>query len=456
MTVTDSNPKHTRAALLVVGLSYLALACAISSEAVPQQGWWAERGPVVPHDAFPADCSICHEGADWRRIRADFEFDHELETGAPLEGAHESAECLRCHNDRGPVAVFARRGCAGCHEDVHRTQLGQNCETCHDQQNWHPSEQIAIHNRTRFPLVGAHASSPCWRCHAGAQIGNFDRTDTECIRCHADDLARATTPAHLAQGWVDGCDRCHIPTTWAGAGFNHAWPLTGQHAGALCTACHLGGVYAGTPNQCVDCHLPEYQGTTSPNHASNSFPTQCQDCHGTSTWFGASFVHIGITGNCVSCHLAEYNGTTNPNHTAGGFSTTCENCHSSTTTWYGASFVHVGITGNCVSCHQSEYNNTTAPNHQAANFPTTCESCHFSTNTWFGATFSHQFPIGSGKHKNLSCTDCHLNPTNYQQFSCTHCHEHNQQDMWDEHKSEPGYAWTSAACYSCHPNGQAP
>jgi hypothetical protein len=360
---------------------------------------------VVPHDTFPADCSLCHEGGDWRSIRKDFEFDHGAETGVVLEGAHVRAECLRCHNDRGPVAVFARRGCAGCHEDLHRGKLGKNCTDCHDERNWVPRGQIEMHNRTRFPLVGAHAGTACWACHPGAQVGNFDRADIECISCHQADLAVATNPDHIAQGWVTACDRCHIPTTWTGAGFNHGiWPLTGAHKVALCSDCHVGGVYQGTPNQCVDCHLTEYQNTTNPDHQVLGISTQCQNCHNTSTWFGASFNHTGIVNNCVSCHLTEYQNTTNPNHTAAGF-------------------------------------------------PTSCESCH-NTNSWFGANFNHSFPITTGKHKNLDCSDCHLNPSNYMQFSCIHCHEHNQSNSADEHSGVSGYVWSNAACYSCHPNGQ--
>jgi hypothetical protein len=395
-----------RSALLLLCALGLVLACARwGRRDVPPQGWWAERGPVVPHDSFPADCSLCHAGGDWNSIRADFAFDHAAETGVPLEGAHAAAECLRCHNDRGPVAQFARRGCAGCHEDVHRAQLGQNCESCHGQDDWRPQGQIAQHDQTRFPLVGAHAATPCWRCHEGAQVGNFSRADIECITCHRDDLATATNPDHQAQGWVDRCDRCHIPTSWTGGGFNHGtWPLTGQHAQASCSDCHAGGIYAGTPNQCVDCHLAEYNATTDPDHLATGIGTACQQCHGTSSWFGASFPHTGITSGCVTCHLDEYNNTTDPDHTAAGF-------------------------------------------------PTSCESCH-GTNTWFGANFSHSFPITTGKHKNFSCSDCHLNPTNYMQFSCTHCHEHAQAKMDDEHSEVAGYVWSSPACYSCHPNGQ--
>jgi hypothetical protein len=30
-----------------------------------------------------------------------------------------------------------------------------------------------------------------------------------------DDLNGTTNPPHIALGWVDRCDRCHLPTRWS-------------------------------------------------------------------------------------------------------------------------------------------------------------------------------------------------------------------------------------------------
>ena len=197
------------------GLAALVLAGACltqSTESVKQHLWWSGLGPVLPHETFPADCALCHEGTDWQGVRADFAFDHEAETGVPLEGAHARATCLLCHNDRGPVSTLAAQGCAGCHEDIHRGQLGQDCAKCHEQRTWRPFGQIELHSRTRFPLVGVHAATACHRCHQGAEVGIFVPTDVECVSCHRTDLAR--TVNHVGLGWVDRCDRCHLPRTW--------------------------------------------------------------------------------------------------------------------------------------------------------------------------------------------------------------------------------------------------
>jgi hypothetical protein len=212
-------PRASRApfarTILAAAAVLLGLACALQgTDNARLRLWEAGFGPVLPHDTFPADCKLCHEGGGWQSLRKDFTFDHEAETGVPLFGAHVYASCLRCHNDRGPVGVFQARGCMGCHEDVHRAQLGADCERCHQQSSWEPVGQVELHNHTRFPLEGVHATTACRRCHPGAEVGKFVPTDTECVTCHTRDLANATNPNHIGLGWVDRCDRCHLPRTW--------------------------------------------------------------------------------------------------------------------------------------------------------------------------------------------------------------------------------------------------
>lgn len=210
--VRTTEPRRGRW-LLALLAAYVAVAC-VSRLPGLRNGWRSELGPVIPHDSFPAQCNMCHEGGDWQTLVADFEFDHEAETGVRLEGAHDQAQCLRCHNDRGPVAVFNERGCVGCHEDVHVGTLGVRCEDCHGQSNWQARNQVAMHARTGFTLDGVHAATSCRRCHPGFEVGRFVPTDSECVSCHRADLAVALNPNHVALGLVDQCDRCHMPTRW--------------------------------------------------------------------------------------------------------------------------------------------------------------------------------------------------------------------------------------------------
>lgn len=207
--------------LLMGCLSFMAVACFSVQVGElgrgPRHGWWDGLGAVLPHESFPADCSTCHLPQDWSTLQPEFAYDHLAETGVPLEGRHAEAQCLRCHNDRAPIEVLSNMSCASCHEDVHFGQLGADCTRCHDESSWLPSGQLLNHAHSRFPLVGIHAATDCRRCHIGAEVGNFTPVDNECISCHGDDLARANNPNHIALGWVNRCDSCHVPLSWNAA-----------------------------------------------------------------------------------------------------------------------------------------------------------------------------------------------------------------------------------------------
>ncbi|MBL0060772.1 MAG: hypothetical protein IPP40_04600 [bacterium] len=73
------------------------------------------------------------------------------------------------------------------------------------------------------------------------------------------------------------CIDCHTTETWDQA-FDHqstAFPLTGQHLQTACRQCHIGGVFEGTPSQCIDCHLADYNGTSDPDHEAAQMSTAC-------------------------------------------------------------------------------------------------------------------------------------------------------------------------------------
>ncbi len=216
-TPRNQPSRRQRLALTLVVVALMIVGACVSQRRLQSTGrhrWWSGLGPVLPHDTFPADCKLCHVGVKWNTLKENFTFDHERKTGVKLEGAHNQARCLRCHNDRGEAKAFAAKGCVGCHEDYHYGQLDPDCTTCHTQETWRPYGQIAMHNRTRFPLTGAHLSLACQRCHPGARVGKFVPTDPECLTCHRADLAGTTNPPHIPLGWTDKCDRCHIPTRW--------------------------------------------------------------------------------------------------------------------------------------------------------------------------------------------------------------------------------------------------
>ncbi len=500
--------KHTNLARWIkthrnVALALLLLVVWASCTRVqPRQDWNKQEGLVIPHDTFPGDCSLCHVSENWNTLKTDFIFDHEKETGVALNGAHEDAQCLRCHNDRGPVAQFAARGCAGCHIDKHQGRLGVNCIDCHDELSWRPTNAIASHNRTRFPLIGAHAATECIDCHQGAQTGNFSGLDVGCINCHNDDFQATSAPNHAASGFSTDCQDCHSPITWQGATVSHpnTMPLTGGHGGLNCNECHTGGNFQGLSTDCVSCHISDFQATNSPNHAASGFSTNCKECHSnTNSWQGATFNHPnsfalngghggldcndchvggnfqGLSTDCVSCHISDFQSTTSPNHAASGFSTDCMECHKNTNAWQGATFDHPnsfalngghgglnctechtggnfqGLSTDCVSCHISDFQATNSPNHAASGFGTDCKQCHNGTNSWQGATFDHtnNFPL-SGAHSGLNCTECHVGG-NFQGLSadCVSCHISDFQATNSPNHAASGF---STDCKQCHKN----
>ena len=483
----------SRRSRAVVASLFAALAVTILVNCrpdVPREGWNESWGPLVPHHTFPGDCAICHLPDRWDVLRDDFSFDHEKETGYPLEGAHAEAACLRCHNDRGPVTAYVARGCGGCHPDPHASSLGLDCERCHDQRAWEPTGLIGEHARTRFPLYGTHAVTPCESCHPAAQAGQFRGAPIECELCHQTDLAQATSPDHLTNGWVMDCQRCHTTTVWASATVPHdAFPLVGGHGGLECTQCHTSGTFEAIPSDCYLCHQTDYEG--APDHVAQSFSQDCEQCHSIAAWTPATFSHtiFQLTGahadltcvqchtsgafeaipyDCYSCHATDYTGA--PDHVAQNFSQDCEECHS-VVAWTPATFSHTffpltgghadldclqchtsGTVGTipsaCYSCHSDDYSG--AADHASLGFPQDCEECH-TTSAWTPATFDHEFPL-TGAH-DLSCTDCHTTGST-SAFSCIDCHEHRQDVVDDEHDDVGSYTYSSQACYNCHPNGR--
>ena len=478
----------------------VALLCWVSCGLlIPRQGWDPTYGPVVPHDSFPGDCKLCHDGADWHTLKADFAFDHLKETGYELRGAHQDASCLLCHNDRGPVAQFANKGCAGCHDDIHRGALGTTCTSCHEERTWRPADLVAKHSMTRFPLAGPHAAAACFRCHPGAQVGNFEGLSPACENCHQQDLARATNPDHAAQGWTKDCQQCHIPVAWQPARFQHppSFPLSGGHAAIACASCHTGSTFAGLTTGCVACHTDDFARTANPNHPAAGFSSDCTTCHDTRSFATARFNHpasfqltqghggrqcaqchqgehyAGTSTECVSCHLQNWQNTTAPNHPAASMGQDCQTCHN-TAIWQSGSGpfqhppsfpltqshntacnachtgpnVYVGLSPDCASCHLTRYTSTTSPSHIAAGYPTDCRVCH-GTAVWQGARFEHpaSMPLTNGHA--TSCVACHTSPGTYAGLSaqCNSCHLDDYNRTTVVPHATSGFP---QACQQCH------
>ena len=123
-------------------------------------------------------------------------------TKFPLAGAHRAIACIECHvNSSGKRKEyqfsFEALRCLECHKDPHRGQVNKflksgGCESCHNSQSW--TAMNFNHDKTRFPLEGAHLGVPCGKCHQLKISGQdhfmrFRPVETKCASCHSDDVS---------------------------------------------------------------------------------------------------------------------------------------------------------------------------------------------------------------------------------------------------------------------------
>ncbi len=454
-------------------------------------------------------CLACHPTGDASEV-----FNHDA-TAFPLTGAHRNADCLECHANgfKGTPTQ-----CIACHDADFKNStnpshtslnLDQDCKICHTTDpGWSPAK-FDIHNQY-YVLEGAHQiiSNQCIQCHQG----NYNNTPNTCFACHTDDFNMTIDPNHKTNGFSTDCISCHSQSSWIPSTFDHDgrhFPIfSGKHKGEWsqcldchttpgdlkkfsCTVCHqnpetdeehqgVGGYIYQDP-ACFACH-PTGDADLKFDHNATLFPltgahiqANCLECHqngfkGTST-------------ACVDCHQLDFNQSTDPDHKKLNLTTDCASCHSTAPGWAPARFdihnqyyvlegAHQIISNQCVLCHQGNYNNTpntcfachgedfnmtNDPDHKSSGFSTDCISCH-SQSSWVPSTFDHDgmhFPIYSGKHKGewAQCLDCHTTPGEFEKFSCTVCHQNPETD--EKHQGVGGYIFQDAACFACHPTGDA-
>jgi hypothetical protein len=234
-------------------------------------------------------CSFCHSTASWTKVT----FDHQP-TGFPLRGRHAGALCSSCHPSSDFQAAVPRN-CAACHRDVHASEFGTRCASCHDEESWRSRFNADAHRRTNFPLTGRHATIPCESCHLDQRDRGFTRATVDCIACHQADYARtrATSIDHTAAGFSTNCRDCHNPWSVRGGRFAaHAacfQLVPGPHAGITCLDCHTSlrsviatGTCATNSASCTRCHVHACP-TMQPVHRQvagfQCKDRKCYECH---------------------------------------------------------------------------------------------------------------------------------------------------------------------------------
>ena len=380
-------------------------------------------------------CSDCHNERSWKPAPR---FDH-ARTAFPLQGKHAGVECLSCHaKERDPAFVkdafpapraetfsrmkpVAHASCLECHEDPHANKFGQDCQSCHTVQGWlvlnGTTREREFHEKTHFPLRGAHATVACKSCHGpfpGVKAKFKGLAFSSCTSCHVD--------AHLGQLGKPGssaaaCDTCHTEQGFRPARFeakDHvSWPLLGAHEAVACVLCHRAEPKlearaspirawilqrgrkdaisltqfhpSGDVARCDACHADPHAG----QFAKRVKKAGCADCHEVASWVRVRFDHdretrFALTGThssarCESCHVADEGGVMR--------------------------FAKLGTT--CASCHADVHAGQFAAARGGA---VDCERCH-TTAAWERTTFQHRPPFTSfalqGKHASVGCADCH-------------------------------------------------
>jgi hypothetical protein len=419
-------------------------------------------------------------------------FDHD-ETNYALRGKHTEVECKACHvsEDASMVSVFegiAYADCDACHEDVHNGRLLSDCKVCHEERgfNLFTGGRGFAHDRTGFPLEGAHQRQDCRACHdldAPRDVVFSDHSDVEplsCTVCHED--------AHEGRFGLD-CRKCHGQESWAISttpdAFDHNlthFALEGKHALVDCRACHEGALTDPLPHgQCLDCHSDHHEGQFMDegsirdcgachtvdgferssfgfeDHEKTQFPltgahmaTPCSFCHlnEKDTWV---FRDLGTA--CIDCHDNVHEGDMEAEYYSGEGG--CASCHS-TEAWSMISFDHdqtqfalegkhlevdcracheedasyrfSGVSRDCYACHEEPHRGQFMDNGV-----TQCDRCH-DANAWKPSTFDHDSArfVLDGAHIKVSCDECHLQETDEigifilyknNHLACIDCHK---------------------------------
>jgi len=243
------------------------------------------------------------------------------------------------------------------------------------------------HNKTGFPLTGAHVRVECETCHTG---GLFKGTPKDCAGCHSVGrrvVAPVKSVNHMLT--IASCETCHTNTvTFLGARFNHIGVL---------------------PKACVSCH----NGRTAPGKpAVHPITTaSCDSCHRTTAWQPAGFDHAPPLPPCETCHTPGGPARAKPaNHVAVPVGVTCDTCHvSGFTTFLGAKFDHLAanvLPNTCQTCHITGQSGAkTKPSNHLPTASIGCDACHLANGytTFAGSTMNHLDPGVVA----MACITCH-------------------------------------------------
>jgi hypothetical protein len=410
-----------------------------------------------------------------------------LMPGQVIEGhAKWEDSCTQCHKrfDKSAQTTL----CLDCHKDVRkdveqkqgshgRYQEQQECKACHTEhkgrtENIAPiTEQTFDHERTDFPIRGAHADAKkveCKACHKPKV--KYRDAPSDCYGCHKkDDTHKGKVGA--------ACAGCHIDRNWKEIRFDHdttRYKLRNKHVEAPCKSCHANDRYKDTPMDCYSCHKKD-------DKHKGQEGTKCEDCHDDRSWKKAPFDHnksrFPLMGKhaqaeCKKCHLTPafkdasmdcYSCHKKDDKHKGDYGEKCETCHGASD-WKSITFDHElhtqyplrgqHITTTCASCHKGNLYKEKTPTDcyvchkkndtHKGRFGEKCERCH-TERDWKVLLFDHNRDTVyrlKGYHRRTACDSCHTGAL-YKDKTPTDCYAcHKKEDV---HRSNFG-----EKCETCH------
>jgi hypothetical protein len=392
------------------------------------------------------ECGRCHGEDRWKPARL---FDH-ARTAYKLDGKHRRVACEKCHRTepdgvarsaspgqtppRSASAFVRYRGmpfgaCTDCHKDPHLGRFGERCAGCHVTADWKKivggGRQTAFHEKTRYPLRGAHVETRCDACHGPFPGGKaryrgipFER----CTDCHLDAHvgqlaavpARTGSPAAAARG----CEACHGLEAWIPARYEEAdheriaYRLQGGHRAVACALCH-------PQDPRLERRVPpaarrQVESQNRPLKVSLAVlripkSSDCLTCHRDP--HAGQFERWAPAGGCSACHGVDSFRKVRFDHTRGSryplegkhAPAACETCHRPD-----ASGVvrYRPLAMACAACHTDVH-----AGQFAATVPgNDCARCHVARG-WKELRFRHEPPFTryelAGMHRKVACDRCH-------------------------------------------------
>jgi hypothetical protein len=410
-----------------------------------------------------------------------------LMPGQVIEGhAKWENDCTKCHKRFDKAAQNTL--CQDCHKDVRkdaeqkqgshgRFKEQRECKECHTEHKGRTekiapiTEQTFDHERTDFPLKGAHANAKkveCKACHK-PKIKYRD-APSDCYSCHKKDDKH--------KGKVgSACADCHTDRNWKEIWFDHdktRYKLRNKHVEVPCKGCHANDRYKETPMDCYSCHKKD-------DKHKGQEGTKCGECHDDRSWKKTPFDHnksrFPLMGKhakveCKKCHLTPafkdapldcYSCHKKDDKHKGTYGEKCEQCHAETD-WKTITFDHDlhskyplrgrHITTKCESCHKGHlYKDKTPADCNACHkkddkhkgqFSENCERCH-TERDWKVFLFEHdhdtKYPL-RGKHRTTKCESCHTGHL-YKDKTPVDCFACHKKD--DKHKGQ-----FTEKCERCH------